>query len=56
MKESARMNRDPYMHQMMIPRTQRIQKEQASVNHAIKLLADQEGLFYMESRSLVHLM
>lgn len=28
MKESARMNRDPYMHHMMIPRTQRIQKEQ----------------------------
>ncbi|XP_023727418.1 axin isoform X2 [Cryptotermes secundus] len=28
MKESARMNRDPYMHHTMIPRTQRIQKEQ----------------------------
>lgn len=28
-KESARVNRDPYMHHMMIPRTQR-QKEQAS--------------------------
>jgi hypothetical protein len=31
MKESARMNRDPYMHHMMIPRTQRIQKEQVSM-------------------------
>jgi hypothetical protein len=31
MKESARMNRDPYMHHTMIPRTQRIQKEQASL-------------------------
>jgi hypothetical protein len=48
MKESARMNRDPYMHNMMIPRTQRIQKEQASVNVAIKLLASHEGLFCME--------
>jgi hypothetical protein len=47
-KESARMNRDPYMHHMMIPRTQRIQKEQARVNVAIKLLASHEGLFCME--------
>ncbi|KAJ9597773.1 hypothetical protein L9F63_011381 [Diploptera punctata] len=29
MKESARINRDPYMHHTVIPRTQRIQKEQA---------------------------
>ncbi|PSN42646.1 hypothetical protein C0J52_08695 [Blattella germanica] len=28
MKESARMNRDPYMHHTVIPRTQRVQKEQ----------------------------
>jgi len=51
-KESARMNRDPYMHHMMIPRTQRIQKEQASVNFAIKLLASQEGLFCLELGTL----
>jgi hypothetical protein len=51
-KESARMNRDPYMHHMMIPRTQRIQKEQASVNVAIKLLAHQEGLFCLEPCTL----
>jgi len=51
-KESARMNRDPYMHHMMIPRTQRIQKEQASVNIAIKLLVSQEGIFCMEQGTL----
>ena len=51
-KESARMNRDPYMHHMMIPRTQRIQKEQASVNIAIRLLASQEGLFCLEPGAL----
>lgn len=28
MKESANLNRDPYMHHTVIPRTQRIQKEQ----------------------------
>jgi hypothetical protein len=47
-KESAKLNRDPYMHHMMIPRTQRIQKEQASVTVAIKLLVRQEGLYCME--------
>jgi len=51
-KESARMNRDPYMHHMMIPRTQRIQKEQASVTVAIKMLASQEGLFCLEPGTL----
>ena len=51
-KESARMNRDPYMHHMMIPRTQRIQKEQASVNVAIKLLARWERLFCLEPGTL----
>jgi hypothetical protein len=37
MKESARMNRDPYMHHTMIPRTQRIQKEQASVKLKLRV-------------------
>jgi hypothetical protein len=37
---------------MMIPRTQRIQKEQASVSVAIKLLASHEGLFNMEPGTL----